>query len=100
MRRAAWPPFVHDRADVPDQFQVGPFVASSDIVGFSRASTPEDRHDGSTVIANIEPVADVGAVAIYGNRLSVEARQDYGRDEFFAMLKRSIIVRTVGHHDR
>lgn len=47
-----------------NQVDVLPFVESADIVGFGDAAFVEDQVDGAGVVFDVEPVADILALAI------------------------------------
>ena len=47
------------------------------------------------MVVDEEPVADVAAVAVDGQRLAGEGVQDHQRDQLLGKLKPSIIVRAI-----
>ena len=51
------------------------------------------------MVLDIEPVAHVGAVAVDGQRLAVQRRQDHQRDQLFRKMIGSVVVRAVRDHD-
>ena len=73
---------VEQRADAPDDVEVGPLVDAADIVGLTGATALEHRPDGGGVVLHVEPVADLLAVAVDRERLAVEGVEDDQRDEF------------------
>ena len=76
--------------------KIVPFVMAANVVGFAAASLVKNEVDGFAVVEHVEPVADVGAVAIHGNGLFREAFADDNGNELFAMLLGSVVVRAVG----
>ena len=64
-----------------NQVDVLPFVESADIVGFGDAAFVEDQVDGAGVVFDVEPVADVLAFAVNGQRSAVADVVDEQRDQ-------------------
>ena len=52
------------------------------------------------MILDIEPVADVFALAIDGDRLAAEGFEDDHGDEFFRELEGPVVVRAIGDDHR
>src|SRR5712692_8513144 len=92
--------FVEQSANGGDNVQVLFFAAPTDVVGFSNAALRDDGANGAAVILDVEPVANVFAVAIYRERLAGASIQDHERDQFFGELVRSVIVGAVGGENR
>ncbi len=61
----------------------------------ARPSFQHEQNPGAVVV-HVQPVADIRAVAVDGQRFAVECVQDHQRDQFFGELKRSVVVRAVG----
>ena len=91
--------FVHEVADQFDDADVGPFVVAADVVGFAEFSTGEDLPEGFGVVAHIEPIADVHAVAVHGDGLARADFFDDDGDEFFRKLERAVVVGAIGGDD-
>src|SRR5262245_25725015 len=51
------------------------------------------------MILDIEPVTNVGAVAIDAQRQFIERVEDGERDQLLRKMKRTIVVRAVGYDD-
>jgi hypothetical protein len=51
---------------------------------------------GVAVVRDVQPVADVGAVAINRQRFAFERVDNHQRNQFFRMLIRAVVVRTIG----
>ena len=88
--------FVEESADGGDDLFVGALVASADVVGFADATGGEDCADGGAVVADVEPVADLEAVTVNGERLAFQRMKDHERDEFFGELEGAVVVGAVG----
>lgn len=69
-----------------NQVDVLPFVESADIVGFGDAAFVEDQVDGAGVVFDVEPVADILALAIDRQRPAVADVVDEQRDQLFGKL--------------
>ena len=72
-----------------NQVDVLPFVESADIVGFGDAAFVEDQVDGAGVVFDVEPVADVLAFAVNGQRSAVADVVDEQRDQAFREIDRA-----------
>src|ERR1035438_8696635 len=82
------------------QLFVREFRAATNVVDLAGATALEDAEYATAVVVDVEPVADVLAVAVEGNLHAVEEVRDEERNDLFGELARSVIVRTTRHHDR
>ena len=92
--------FVEDRADGMHDFQIGLLVPAADIVGLAGLAGFQHAADGAAVIAHIEPVADLLAVAVDRQALARQRIQDHQRDQFFRKMVRAVIVAAVRRQHR
>lgn len=76
------------------------FVGRADAVGLARAGLPVDLQERSGVVHDVEPVADVVALAVDGDRLAVDRAEDDRGDQLLGMLVRAVVVRAVGDEHR
>ena len=83
-----------------NQVDVLPFVESADIVGFGDAAFVEDQVDGAGVVFDVEPVADVLAAAVDGQRTAFPYVVDEERNQLLGKLVGPVVVRAVGHQRR
>ncbi len=90
--------FSHLSKDNPRDLQVGVFIVSSDIVDRLRVSTSEDFPDSITMISDIEPISDIGSIAIDGDLLIILEEFDKMWDEFLVILIWTIVIRTPRDH--
>src|SRR5436190_2100446 len=93
--RRLTPQFVEQIADAIDDLQVGPLAAATDIILFARPPLLQHGHDSGTVIVHVEPVTNVPAVSIDGQRPLIGGVQDRERNQLLRKLERSVVVRTV-----
>ncbi len=100
VRRLFRAAFVEEPANQPGDVQVRPFVAAADIVRLARLAAANHRVDAPAVVLDVEPVADVAAVAVDRNRLLQQAGADHGGDEFLAVLPGTVVVGAVGGDHR
>ncbi|MNI01511.1 hypothetical protein D3C73_543600 [compost metagenome] len=91
---------IHQLADAGDDIDVAALVAAADIVGLADPAPFGDDIEGTGVILDIEPVANVGAIAVNRQRLAIESVEDDQRDQLFREMIGTVIVRAVRHHDR
>ena len=71
-------------------------MVAADVVGLAALSVCHYGAERSAVVFHVEPVADVFAVAVDGQRLAGERVVDDERDEFFRELARAVVVGAVG----
>ena len=79
-----------------DDVDVLPFVETTDIVGISNLSLMENQVDGTGMIDDIEPVANVLTLAIDRQRLTMADIIDEQRNQFLRELIGAVVVRAVG----
>ena len=65
--------FIQNGADRMQDLEIVPLVVAADVVGFAASALMEDEVDGLAVIEDVEPVADIRAVAVDRNGLFREA---------------------------
>src|SRR5690606_21454289 len=70
--RCPGPHLVEQAADGPHHVDVLQFVLAADVVGLADPPGLQDAADARAVVADVEPVAHVLAVAVHGQRLAVE----------------------------
>jgi len=91
--------FVDESADEGDDFKIGAGCVAAEVIGFSGAAMVEEVAEGGTGVTNIEPVADVEAVAIDGEGLAFKGIEDGEGDEFLRKLEGSVVIGEVGGDD-
>ena len=85
-----------DRVTEPvDDLEVGPLVAAADIVFFARTPLVEHQQQTRAVILDVQPVADVRAVAVDRQWPAVDRVQDDERNQLLGKLIRPVVVRAV-----
>lgn len=84
--------FLKDVTDGVYDFDVLFFVVAADVVGFAGLAFAEDFVEGSGMVFNVEPVADLVAFAVYRKRLAFQGVEDHQRDEFFREVVGAIVV--------
>ena len=92
--------FVQQVADRVHDIQIGPLIIAADIIGLAGPTLGRDEGQGAGVIIDIEPVADVQAIAIDRQRLALHRVQDGQGHELFGEVIGAVIVRAVGDHHR
>ena len=83
-----------------DQIDVFPLVESADVVGLGHLAAMENQVDGPCVVLDVEPVADVLAFAVDGQRPAVADVVDEQRNQLLRELIGTVVVRAVGHQRR
>ena len=87
-------------ADGLNNGQVRWLVPATDVVCFTGGAACEDRKYGFAMILYIQPVPDLLAVAVNGQRLAAQSVQDHQRHEFLRKLVGAIVVGTIRYGDR
>lgn len=82
--------------DGVDDIDVMMLGFAADVVDLPVFSLFEDEPKSMGVVIDIEPVADMEPITVDGELLALGAAVDHARDEFFRVLVRAIVVRTMG----
>ncbi len=88
--------FVEQRANVLHQFEVGQLVVAADVIGLARRAFFEHGAERRAMVADIEPVADVLAFSVNGDRFAAKAFENDDGDELFGKLIGAVVVGAVG----
>ena len=88
--------FVEQSAHGVDDVDVGFFVPAAHVVGFTQLARFEHAADGAAVVAHVEPVAHLHAVAVHGQVFTGQGVDDHEGDEFFWKVQRAVVVAAVG----
>ena len=78
-----------------DDVDVGALIVAADVVDLADASLLQDEVDGTAVVLDIEPVADVLAVAVDRQLLVGQRVDDHQRDELLREVIRAVVVRAA-----
>ncbi len=78
-----------------DDVDVGALIVAADVVNLADAALLQDEVDGAAVILDIEPVADVLAVAVDWQLLVGQRVDDHQRDELLREVIRAVVVRAA-----
>ena len=92
--------FVEQRAEGVHDVDVRLFVPAAHVVDLARGAAGEHGADGAAVVGDEQPVADLLAVAIHGQRLAGERVGDHQRDELFREVVGAVVVGAVAGGDR
>src|SRR5438105_3513173 len=72
---------------------------AADVVGFTINAAGKDLPERLGVIADVEPVANIHAIAVNRDGFASEAALDDDRDELLGKLIWTIIVGAIGNDD-
>ena len=86
--------------DDTDDIDILPLIEPTDIVCLSDCATMEDYVDGTGVVLNIEPIADILTLAIDRERTAVAYIIDEEGYQLLWELIWAVVVRTVGDDRR
>ena len=78
-----------------DDVDVGALIVAADVVDLADAALLQDQVDGMAVILDVEPVADVLAVAVNRQLLIGQRVDDHQRDELLREVVRAVVVRAA-----
>ena len=92
--------FVEQGANGAHDLEVGFFAAAADVVGLSGLAGLQHAADGAAVVAHIQPVAHLLAVAVHRQGFAGQGVDDHQRDEFFRKVVRPVVVGAVGGEHR
>ena len=81
-----------------DHLEGGLFGSGPDVVRLTRPTFDRDECKGSAVVAHVQPVPDVLAVAVHREGLAFDSVQQNKRGQLLRKLIRAVVVRTVGRH--
>ncbi len=93
---AVVPVFAHFVEDGFGDFAVGDFVVAADVVDLAGRASIQDRPDGFAMVFDVEPVADVQAVAVEGDFFAFHQIGDEERDQFFGEMVWAVVVAAAG----
>ena len=83
-----------------DDVDVFPFVETADVVGLGDYSLMENEVNGTCMVLNEQPVANILTLAIDGKRLTMTDVVDEQRNQFLGELIGTVVVGAVGYDDR
>lgn len=89
--------FLQDRLDDID---VRALIVAADVVDLADAALLQNEVDGMAVVLDIEPVADILAVAVNRQLLVRKRVDDHQRDELFRKMVRTVVVRAARNRRR
>ena len=78
-----------------DDVDVGALIVAADVVDLADAALLQDQVDGMAVVLDVEPVADVLAVAVDRQLLVGQRVDDHQRDELLREMVRAVVVRAA-----
>ena len=81
-----------------DHLDVLALVGAADVVGLAGAALHQHRVDAAAEVLDVEPVADLLAVAVDRQRVAVQGVEDDQRDQLLRVLARAVVVGAA--HDR
>ena len=90
-----WSAFVKNGTNCMSEIYIADFVISANVVTASDVAFRADSQERRDMVIDVKPIAHVLAFSIYQNRLTQQSLTDYPWNQFFAVLKRAIIVRTI-----
>src|SRR5260363_317467 len=77
---------IQSRAECLHDIEMGLRIAAADVVRFSRTTAREHGAESGAMVADIEQVTDVQAIAVDGQRFSSQRAGQHQRDHFFWKL--------------
>ena len=83
-----------------DDVDVGLFVPAADVVGFTKAADFEHAADGAAVVFDVEPIADLHAVAVHGQGFACQGVDDHEGNQLLGEVIRPVVVTAVGGDHR
>ena len=91
--------FVEAREQLVEQHAVGQFVSAAHEVGRAGRAALGGREQAAGVVVNVQPIADLHAVAVHGHALAGQGPRQGERHELLRELERPVVVGGVrGYH--
>lgn len=90
-------PVVKKCADQFDNVDIGPLVVAADIIGVIGFAVSDDEVDAAIMVIHVEPVPDLFAIAVDGQRLAVQAVGNNKGNKLFRELVRAVVVGAVAN---
>ena len=84
--------FIYELAEEFDEVYVFPFVAAAEVVRVADFSFLDDEVNAEAVVFDVEPVADIEAIAVDGEWEAAKGVGYAEGDEFFWEVERAVIV--------
>ena len=84
---------------ISHQIDVGRLGAAADVVDLTGYPALEDGVDGRTMVTDVQPVADVEAVAVHREIPAFQDVHDHERDQLLGKVVRTVVVGAVGRGD-
>ena len=75
-----------------DHLDVLALVGAADVVGLAGAALHQHGVDAAAEVLDVEPVADLAAVAVDRQRVAVDRVEDHQRDQLLRVLARAVVV--------
>ena len=91
--------FVKECADRADDLKVRFFIPTADIICLPNPACFQNAADGRTVIAHIEPVANLLPIAVDGERFPRQCIMNNQRDKLFRKMQRPVVIRAIRGED-
>ena len=85
----------HQITERMDNIQVLHLIIAANVVHIAWNSLMKHHINGSTMVADVKPVAHILPIAIYRQRLTQQNIQAHQRNQLFRKLIRPIIIRAV-----
>ena len=91
---------VKDGAHGQHNLKVGLFRMPADVVTTPHPARFKHAGYGSAMVLYMQPVANIGPLAVDRQRLAVKGIADHQGNEFFRELARPVIIGTIGEQHR
>ena len=92
--------FIKNCAEGVNDVQIRLLVPAANVVGFAQLARFQNAPDRRTMIFDVEPVANLLAIAVNRQRLAGKGVVDDERDELFREVVRAVVVGAVGSQNR
>ena len=83
-----------------DDIDIGAFIVAADVVNLADTALLQDEVDGTAVILDIKPVADILAVAVDRQLLVGQRVDNHQWDELLREMVRTVVVRAARNRRR
>ena len=91
---------IEQAAEQLHRIKIGLLIAAADIVRFADLPALQHRPQSGAMIADVEPIAHLPAIAVHRQRFAGDRIGDHQRQKLLWKLIRTVVVGAVGGHRR
>jgi len=98
-RRVICETLIHHPAQQVHDIEVRPLVVTADVIDLTGRAGFQNAGDAPRMVLNIQPVANIAAVAIHGDHAPIENPRQTQRNQLLRKMVGPVVVRAVTRGD-